>query len=377
MARKIFFFVKSHFRERQWDTVRNVPEGFEALYSLQEKPYGSVYTAKRGMNLFAKLKVKLLLTIPLLNIKKVPSIANQVDFIYTWGYLPLGAKKPFVIEIDNPYCFTYYNPNAFYKYKKLIKKFLNKAYKLTFMSEASMYHFLHEFGVKFKEKSVVFYPYAKRRYKFNHNKDHKQINFLFVGLDYKIKGLIELLEAFSHVNSQNINLYVVSFISENIKRRFEKDKRIIFLEPMSREKLLTEVYPKMDVFIMPSFYESFGVVLLEALSFGLGLIATNVYAVPELLYNEENGILLHHPFLKPENFCGKLIINPVKYHLKEFKDLYLKEDFFYYSLYEELKEAIKRAIDECHLWKKSSIEIFEERFSEDIWKRRFREIFTP
>jgi len=195
-----------------------------------------------------------------------------------------------------------------------------------------------------------------------------------VGLSFRNKGGIELLEAFSEVSFQNINLYVVSFVPEKVKRKFEKDKRIIFLEPMPREKLLSEVYPKMDVFVFPSLYESFGVVLLEALSFGLGLIATKIYAVPEILYHRENGVLLHHPFLKPECLYGKKIVNPVKYHFYEFERRYLKDAFFY-SLYSELKEAIIQAAEEYKVWKRRSIEIYEEIFSERIWKKTFKKIF--
>ena len=379
--KKIFFYLKSYFRERQWDTLQNIPKGFEAVYLKKEKLKGSVTTFIKSSNFLGKLKTKFSLYIPLCNVKKLPPIANECDFIYTWGYLPLGAKKPFVIEMDNPYCLTYYNYKAFLKYKNILKKFLKKAYKLTFMSEASMFNFLNEFNGDFKDKCVVLYPFAKRRYNLTTMEEDlakrkNNTNFLFVGLDFRRKGGRELLEAFSETNFPNIRLYIVSFVSKEIKETFKKDKRIVFLEPMPRDKLLKDIYPKMHIFIFPTLHESFGVVLLEALSFGLGLIATNVYAMPELLHNGENGVLLHHPFLKPENLYGKKIVNPVKYHLYEFSNLYLKNDFFYYSLYAELKEAIKQAVEEYPKWRKKSVEIFEEKFSEDRWIDRFKRIFV-
>jgi hypothetical protein len=236
--------------------------------------------------------------------------------------------------MDNPYCLTYYNIQAFQKYRKILKIFLERAHKLTFMSEASMHHFLQEWGGRYKNKSMVFYPYARRRYK-RHKKIEKKevLNFLFVGLDFRRKGGLELLEAFADVRLSNINLYIVSKVSEKIKRNFQTDKRIIFLEPLPREKLLTQLFPQMDIFVFPSLHESFGVVLLEALSFGMGLIATNTYAVPEMLHHGENGVLLHHPFLKPEVLYGKkranqplkrenlvIVFNGEIYNYKEIKE---------------------------------------------------------
>ena len=60
--------------------------------------------------------------------------------------------------------------------------------------------------------------------------------------------------------------------SDEEKSKYQKDSRITILPPQPRVKLLNEIYPRMDVMVFPSFHESFGVVLLEALSFGMGII---------------------------------------------------------------------------------------------------------
>jgi glycosyltransferase involved in cell wall biosynthesis len=130
----------------------------------------------------------------------------------------------------------------------------------------------------------------------------------------------------------------------------------------------------MDVFVLPTFYESFGVVLLEALSSGCGLIATNVYAIPEMIRDNKNGVLLKHPFLKPENLNGFEVINNVKYRANDFINMFILKEFFFYSLYMQLKEAIERAIDEYKDWQKESIALYEEKFSEELWLDNFRSI---
>ena len=48
-----------------------------------------------------------------------------------------------------------------------------------------------------------------------------------------------------------------------------------------------------DILIVPSLFEGFGIAIAEALSFGLPVVATNVGAIPELIENGENGILVN------------------------------------------------------------------------------------
>jgi glycosyltransferase involved in cell wall biosynthesis len=50
-----------------------------------------------------------------------------------------------------------------------------------------------------------------------------------------------------------------------------------------------------DVLVLPTYVESFGMVALEALAHGLALIATDVYALRELVEDGRNGRLLSPP----------------------------------------------------------------------------------
>lgn len=48
-----------------------------------------------------------------------------------------------------------------------------------------------------------------------------------------------------------------------------------------------------DIFVMPSYSESFGVAAVEAASYGLPVIASDVGGVPEVVHDGETGILIH------------------------------------------------------------------------------------
>ena len=54
-----------------------------------------------------------------------------------------------------------------------------------------------------------------------------------------------------------------------------------------------------DVFIFPSKHEGLGSTLIDAISFGLPVIASDVGGIPEIIRHEENGYLI-----KPANITG-------------------------------------------------------------------------
>lgn len=70
-------------------------------------------------------------------------------------------------------------------------------------------------------------------------------------------------------------------------------------------------YKKMHIFVLPSLYEGFGIVLLEAMAAGIPVIATNVDGIKEVVIDGESGILI--PARNPEAIADavlKLIENP-------------------------------------------------------------------
>ncbi len=71
-----------------------------------------------------------------------------------------------------------------------------------------------------------------------------------------------------------------------------------------------EIMPALDMFVMPSLYEAFPYVLLEAANAGLPIIATPVGGTDEMLIDQVNGFIVGHN--EPEtlaNAIEKLIIN--------------------------------------------------------------------
>lgn len=113
-------------------------------------------------------------------------------------------------------------------------------------------------------------------------------NFLFIGRNDRVKGLPELLKAISSFkNANSFRLFVVGDISPAEQISIPG---VEYLGRISDEKL-SEIYNDCDVLVCPSFSEGMPYVILEAMSKGLAIIASDVGGIPSMV-STENGILI-------------------------------------------------------------------------------------
>ncbi|MCP4581436.1 MAG: glycosyltransferase family 4 protein [candidate division Zixibacteria bacterium] len=128
----------------------------------------------------------------------------------------------------------------------------------------------------------------------------RNFELLFVGECEYRKGLAFLVEAAGILKNENIHINVVGNYSFDNRYftdicRFIKQERleskISFLGFMEKDQLM-KLYSSSDLFVLPSLTEGFGLVLAEAIHFGLPIVATNVSAIPELIVDEVNGLLV-------------------------------------------------------------------------------------
>ena len=62
--------------------------------------------------------------------------------------------------------------------------------------------------------------------------------------------------------------------------------------PAATDDELPSLYRAARVFVLPSRYEAFGLVLLEAMAAGVPIVATRIGSIPDLVTHEENGLLV-------------------------------------------------------------------------------------
>ncbi|MBL7917494.1 MAG: glycosyltransferase family 4 protein [Bacteroidia bacterium] len=147
------------------------------------------------------------------------------------------------------------------------------------------------------------------------NGKDKLVKFLFVGRIDVLKGIPRLLEALRNLykKDRNFKLTIVGDLKEELKDLFEsKIEFVEFLGTLSPENL-KNVYKEHDVLILPSVQESFGLVILEALSNGLFVIASENTGAPDIALKCEK-IKTFNPFnLTEMEQAFSIALNPEYY----------------------------------------------------------------
>ena len=133
------------------------------------------------------------------------------------------------------------------------------------------------------------------------------VKLIYAGRIDKNKNIPTIQKAMSALSDRGINtaLTVVGKI-EN-KKEYEKiiqDKSTKYFPAMPKEKLI-DAYKKADIFVMPSFTESFGLVYAEAMSQGLPVIYTRGQGFDGQFAEGEVGFSVNPR--SPEEIADKII----------------------------------------------------------------------
>ncbi len=203
--------------------------------------------------------------------------------------------------------------HLFYSYdssdKFFIRRFINRTIekiKLSFADviiTSSEYSKSEIVSVGINPDSVHVLSPGLDREKYNisyssNRSDSKKI--LCVGNYVPRKGIIYAIEALSQIERQNYSLHLVgnrknnsSYYNQlnNAVEKLKLTECVVFHDGSDQENI-KQLYASADIFVLPSFKETFGIVFLEAMHYGLPIITTNVSAMPELIEEGKNGFLV-------------------------------------------------------------------------------------
>ena len=245
--------------------------------------------------------------------------------------------------------------NEIAEYKKR-KKLVTMVDLISYETEDSYNEMKYSYaGVDTKGK-VIYLPNGydnleiERNYKIK-NMDNKKNIILTVGrLGTEAKNTEFLLESLKKIDFKDWKFYFVG--SETKELQIYKDnffnkypylkEKILFLGEIKDRKKLYRLYNEAKVFVLPSKWESFGIVMVEAMAFGEYIITSNTCAANDITKNGEIGKIISIDEDKElVNSIQDVINNKIDLKLKYGQTLEYVKKFRYENIIKNLNEELK------------------------------------
>lgn len=156
-------------------------------------------------------------------------------------------------------------------------------------------YFIESFELKnvFKLNNIVSTPVNPALIK-----EKTVINFLFLGVITKNKGIFDLVSTIAeHKQTLENRIRLTVCGSGDTDQLLDMIKKhglencIDFKGWVTGDEKM-HLLQTTDVYILPSYFEGVPISILEAMSFGKPIIATNVGGIPEVVENDINGLLI-------------------------------------------------------------------------------------
>ncbi|KUG22697.1 glycosyltransferase [hydrocarbon metagenome] len=199
-----------------------------------------------------------------------------------------------------------HSPELLWFYRRIEASYLRTIDAFIFNSQTTRYEVEHLVGNK--EPAVVATP-AGDRFGSGLEEVHitaraKQVGplrLLFLGNLIRRKGLHNLLAALAHMKNEDWLLSVAGCRDvdtvyarevEGLVQSLELSSRVIFLGE-TPDSNIGSLLHNSHVLVVPSFYEGFGIVYLEAMAYGVVPIASSAGGGNEIVQNNKNGFLVN------------------------------------------------------------------------------------
>lgn len=182
------------------------------------------------------------------------------------------------------------------KKQNIIKKFIRGSYKFIVL------------GNEWKERIISIEPNANVVVVNNTVSIPKKstfypddkLRFLFLGVLIKRKGVHDLLEAINRIPREKLNNveFIIAGTGDeelnllNKSKKYNLEKYVNFIGWTDKEKKW-QLLQECQCMILPSYNEGLPMAILEAMSYGMPIIATKVGDIPEAVNDNFNGYLFN------------------------------------------------------------------------------------
>lgn len=240
--------------------------------------------------------------------KSIPKVLkeHQIDlFISPDGYASLRTTVPQIVTIHD-LAFEHYKAHTpflvYQYYKYFVPKFCEKAAKILAVSAFTKQDIVERYGIDENKIDVVYNGFENSKQSIVSSMPSEVFTaycllntkyFIFIGAVHPRKNVIGLLKAFEHFKSTYTHAYKLviigrkAWMNDELESFYQKMKHkndVIWIEQIERNDLL-QILKNAFALVYPSFFEGFGIPIIEAMSFGVPVISSNASCLPEVAGN--------------------------------------------------------------------------------------------
>lgn len=307
-------FIKPRFNgvplhKLYFELKNNPPDGYKIIIPEQSELNRFSSIASHNRNLLFKKFVYYASSIPyvLYQLHDNVKIPKNIDLVFAAQHI-ISSNKPWIVDVEHAGTLGGYA--SMMLTKKIILKKLKERYckKILAWSEWSKRTIIKSFNdSEVNDKiNVVRYTVAPKTEKVK-NVD-KTIRILFLGtinpgteMNYEYKCLYETVSAFLNLQKEyktKIHLIIRSRIPHDIKQKISKNDGITIYEKYLTSQEMKKLFLSCNIFPHVG-YEVLNLSVLEAMSYGLAVIATDLFNTSEHIQNMKNGLLINPRNKKP------------------------------------------------------------------------------
>ncbi len=224
------------------------------------------------------------------------------DLLYSTGYLCL-RPEPWVVDMEFPSTFTGYDMRRFERRKGAIARTLASPYcrRIIPWTRAASEVMLRCFPQDEIARKVLTVPLAIRaKPRAAPRTPDGTVRLLFVGSsnlvkDFAIKGGPEAMEAFRRLRERrdDVEMTVRCYVPPDVKARYARVPGLRIVEDLIPREELERLYREADIFVGVAHHTP-GVAHLEAMSYGLPVIATDVWENARIVGSDAGLIVPPH-----------------------------------------------------------------------------------
>lgn len=225
---------------------------------------------------------------------------DQLDLLYihthTAGSVILDIPRPIrtVVSVDLTWKLVfqhesrYANSRLFAPIYRLERRIFERADLITSFSEWAASSVIDDYGIPPSKVSVIPNGVSIPNVRVNH-RSGDLLHIGFIGNEFRRKGGDMLLRVHQEHFADRSHLTLIT--GDPVPR--SELKNVTVRQQVPWEELMTEILPSFDVFVFPTRFDYSPYAVIEAMTAGVPVIASSVGAIPEMIRDGADGLLIN------------------------------------------------------------------------------------